>query len=271
MAIARRSAHMNVMVEAAQKAGRALVRDFGEVENLQVSKKGPGDFVSTADHKAEKLILSILEKARPNYTFLMEESGEKKGTDKDFRWIVDPLDGTTNFLHGIPHWAVAIALEKEGEIVAGVIYDPVKDELFTAEKGTGAFVNNRRLRVSPRQNTFDALIVMGTEKSPSFTAEVAAIAPVCSGLRRSGSACLDLAYVAAGRYDAFWERGLHPWDCAAGSLMVREAGGTVTDLSGGKDYIAGRNIIAANATLHAELMKKIRTSPAPAAKASTAS
>lgn len=259
MVFVRRSAHMNVMVDAAEKAGRALVRDFGEVENLQVSRKGPGDFVSTADRKAEQIIVDILQKARPAYGMLLEESGEKKGSDASFRWIVDPLDGTTNFLHGIPHWAVSIALEKDGEIVAGVIYNPINDEMFTADKGTGAFVSNRRLRVAGRQSLGDALVTVGNEKSDTFHHDVGATVMAGASLRRFGSACLDLAYVAAGRFDAFWERGLHPWDSAAGSLIVREAGGYVSDYNGGKDYVHGRTIIAANASIHAELLQKIKS------------
>ncbi len=271
MAIVRRSAHLNVMVEAAEKAGRSLVRDFGEVENLQVSRKGPGDFVSTADHKSEKVIIAVLEKARPDYSFLLEESGEIKKKDSDFRWIVDPLDGTTNFLHGIPHWAISIALEKEGEIVAGVIYDPIKDELYTAEKGTGAYMNNRRMRVAGRNALADSLITVGTEKSATFFGDISATASAVGGIRRMGSACLDLAYVASGRFDAFWERGLHPWDAAAGSLLVREAGGYVTDFDGGKNFIYGRSIIAANSSLHAELIAKLKASGTKTPKASTAS
>ena len=255
----RRSAHLNVMVEAAEKAGRSLVRDFGEVENLQVSKKGPGDFVSTADHKSEKVIRAILEKARPKYGFLMEESGETKGEDKSFRWIVDPLDGTTNFLHGIPHWCISIALEKDKEIVAGVVFDPVKNEIFWAEKGAGAFSSSVRLRVSGRTSLQEALMTVGTDKSDEFLSDISATAPSVSGVRRMGSACLDLCYVAAGRFDAYWERGLKAWDAAAGSLIVKEAGGSVSDLDGGKNYVYGKSILAANATLHSELLKKLKT------------
>ncbi len=266
MVAVRRSAHMNVMVEAVQKAGRALIRDFGEIENLQVSKKGPGDFVSAADLKSEKLILSVLQKARPTYGLLLEEGGEIKGTDKEFSWIVDPLDGTTNFLHGIPHWAVTIALKKGNEIVAGVIYDPIKDELYTAEKGGGAFMNSRRLRVANRRSLVDALLTIGSEKSPTFQHDVIATAPFASGLRRFGSACLDLAYVAAGRFDAYWERGLKPWDAAAGSLMIKEAGGYVTDYEGGKDFVFGGSLIAANSDIHADLLKKLKTTKTTKAK-----
>jgi myo-inositol-1(or 4)-monophosphatase len=247
------------MVEAAEKAGRSLLRDFGEVEQLQVSKKGPGDFVSNADLKSEKIIRATLEKARPKFGFLLEEGGEVKGEDASYRWIVDPLDGTSNFLHGIPHWSVSIALEKDKEIIAGVIYDPVKDELFYAEKGTGAFSNTNRLRVSGRTVLADSLICIGTEKSDTFIDNLRTLVPHVGGLRRSGGACLDLAYVAAGRFEAFFEQGLHPWDAAAGALLVKEAGGKISELNGEKNFIYGRNILAANAALHADMLKKIGT------------
>ncbi|MDD9901504.1 MAG: inositol monophosphatase family protein [Alphaproteobacteria bacterium] len=254
----RRSPHMNVMVEAAEKAGRGLLRDFGEVENLQVSRKGPGDFVSNADLKAEKTVMAVLQKARPKFSFLMEESGETIGEDTANRWIVDPLDGTTNFLHGIPHWAVSIALEKDGEIIAGVIYDPIKDEMFTAEKGVGALMNNRRLRVSGRENLADALLAVGSEKDPAFAPEIVSLQGNCSGIRRNGSACLDLCYVAAGRFDAYWERGLNAWDVAAGALIAKEAGAHVSEIGGGKSFIHGRNsIIAANPRIYPPLAKHI--------------
>lgn len=256
MSIARRSPHLNVMVEAAEKAGRALVRDFGEVENLQVSRKGPGNFVSTADHKSEKTIVAALSKARPSYGFLMEEGGTQAGEDPAMRWIVDPLDGTTNFLHGAPHWCISIALEKDKEIVAGVIYDPVRDEMFWAEKGCGAYVNNRRIRVSSRSTLNEALLAVGTD---SF-AEIGSVAPAFGGVRRMGSACLDLAYVAAGRFDAYWEHGLQPWDKAAGGLIAKEAGALVTSFEGikGHDVVYGNSITAANPALHAELLKALK-------------
>ncbi len=243
---------MNVMVEAAEKAGRALVRDFGEVENLQVSRKGPGDFVSNADHKSEKIILAVLQKARPSYALLMEESGEIKGADAEYRWIVDPLDGTTNFLHGIPHWCVTIALEKSGEVIAGVTYDPIKDELFTAEKGTGAFVNNRRIRVANRTGLEDALIADDVLHPKD------AIAIPAATSRMLGSAALNLAYVAAGRFDGYCGRGPKAWDFAAGSLMVREAGGDVSDHDGGKDFMTKRNIVAGNPAVQGALLKAIQ-------------
>ncbi|MDE1151255.1 MAG: inositol monophosphatase family protein [Micavibrio sp.] len=260
---ARRSANLNVMVEAAEKAGRKLIRDFGEVENLQVSRKGPGDFVSNADLNAEKTIVEMLLKARPNYGFLLEEGGEKPGEDKTFRWIIDPLDGTTNFLHGIPHWCISIALEKDKEIIAGVVYDPIKDEMFYAEKGTGAFVTSKRLRVSARTDLSQSLVAIGgarfgNKHFETFTRELEAVTPHVSATRRFGAAALDLCYVAAGRYDGFWERELNAWDVAAGSLIVKEAGGKVTDMDGGKDFIYGRSIVVGNPAIQGALLKKLQ-------------
>jgi len=252
---ARRSAHINVMIEAAEKAGRALIRDFGEVEQLQVSRKGPGDFVSAADHKSEKILREELLKARPAYGFLFEESGEIKGEDKSYRWIIDPLDGTTNFLHGLPHWCISIALEKDKEIVAAVIHDPIKNETFSAEKGGGAFSNSKRLRVAGRTSLSEALITAGVEQYQKSSMPFADVDGVL--LRRMGSACLDLAYVAAGRFDAYYEGALKPWDAAAGSLLVREAGGYVSELDGGKNFVYGKGIVAANPLLHSELIKKL--------------
>jgi myo-inositol-1(or 4)-monophosphatase len=253
------------MVEAAEKAGRALTRDFGEVEQLQVSRKGPGNFVSNADHKSEKILKEELLKARPGYGFLFEEAGEVKGDDKTYRWIIDPLDGTTNFLHGLPHWAIAIALEKNdggrSEIVAGVIHDPIKNETFYAEKGAGAFSNSKRLRVSGRSTLNDGLIAVGEK----FFTENLSVPEGC-GIRRMGSACLSLAYIAAGRFDAYREAGLSPWDKAAGSLMVREAGGYVSEIDGGKNFVYGKGVLASNPTLHADLLKRF-SSPEPGAKA----
>jgi myo-inositol-1(or 4)-monophosphatase len=246
------SALMNVMVAAARKAGRSLARDFGEVENLQVSVKGPANFVSAADHKAEDIIFKELSKARPGYSFLMEERGDIQGDDKTHRWIVDPLDGTTNFLHGIPHFAISIGLEREGVLVAGVIYNPATDELFTAEKGKGAFLNDRRrLRVAARKTLADAVVVTGIPHRgrpghPRFMQEMQAVMTEVAGLRRSGSAALDLAYLAAGRYDGYWERGLKPWDLAAGIVMVREAGGFVYDVGGTDKALETCNVLAGN-------------------------
>lgn len=262
---ARRSAYLNVMVDAAEKAGRALIRDFGEVEQLQVSKKGPGDFVSAADHKAEKILKEELLKARPTYGFLLEEEGEIKGEDASYRWIIDPLDGTTNFLHGLPHWSISIALEKDGEIVAGVIHDPIKNELFHAEKGGGAFSSSKRLRVSQRLSLVDGLVSVGDKffERDAF--------PSGLGVRRMGSAALSLAYVAAGRFDAYWEVGPKPWDKAAGGLMVKEAGGYVSEIDGGKNFVYGSGILAANPALHTDLLQRFKQVPAQGSvKAKTA-
>jgi myo-inositol-1(or 4)-monophosphatase len=253
-----RSAVVTVMANAALKAARGLLRDFGEVEQLQVSVKGPGDFVSTADLKAERTLKAELTRARPGWGRLFEESGAEPGTDPRHRWIVDPLDGTLNFLHGIPHFAISIAAERDGEIVAGLVYEPVRDEMYWAEKGAGAYVNDRRLRVSARRQLGDALF--GTGMPPSARealdvqlAALAAVRAVSAGVRRMGSAALDLAYVAAGRLDGFWEFGLSPWDMAAGILLVREAGGYVSDLAGGHDMIGTGEILAANDHLHLPL------------------
>ncbi|WP_116654733.1 inositol monophosphatase family protein [Pelagibacterium sediminicola] len=259
-----RSALLNVMVNAALKAGRGLIRDFGEVENLQVSRKGPADFVSVADRRAEKVVMDELMKARPTYSLLMEEGGEVKGTDGMHRWIIDPIDGTTNFLHAIPIFAVAIALERNGEIVGSVIYNPVMDELFTAEKGNGAWLNNRRLRVASRKHMADALLVTGINSQGRNVdalqlRQLAHITPAVSGIRRSGSISIDLAWLAAGRFDGVWEAGLAPWDVAPGLLMVREAGGFVTDYAGGNDAVSKGEVVAANEHLQPALLKAIQT------------
>ncbi|HWE73669.1 MAG TPA: inositol monophosphatase family protein [Stellaceae bacterium] len=266
----RRSALINVMAGAALKAAKGLIRDFGEVEQLQVSVKGPGEFVTAADLKAEKILRAELTKARPGYGFLLEEGGTVKGSDAHHRWIIDPLDGTTNFLHGIPQWAISIALERDDEIVAGMVYEPIRDEAFWAEKGVGAFVNDRRLRVSARRQMGDAVIGTGLPfrergDHPTYLKTLAAVMAATSGVRRPGSAALDLAYVAAGRYDGFWEFGLQPWDIAAGILLVREAGGHVTDINGGNDVLKTGNVLAANDYLHVPLAKLIKESlPSPA-------
>lgn len=252
------------MMRAAEKAARGLIRDFGEVEQLQVSRKGPGDFVSAADKRAESVIFEELRKARPDYGFLMEEGGIVEGTDKSHRWIIDPLDGTTNFLHGIPHWCISIAMESKGEIVAGLILDPVKDELFTAEKNGGAFMRRKRLRVSGRTDMMQATIATGaprrsTESRAQFIREYQSVLSIAPGLRRFGAAALDLAYVAAGRYEGFWERDLQPWDIAAGMLIVREAGGLVCELDDEKKSPMETGcILAANMTIFPELKKALR-------------
>lgn len=248
------SANLNLMIQAARRAARRLVRDFNEVENLQVSVKGVGDFVSNADRKAEQTIRDHLMETRPNYGFLGEEGSVIEGKDPTRRWIVDPLDGTTNFLHGLPHWAISIALEHKGEIVAGLIYDPAKDEMFTAEKGEGAWMNDRRIRVSARREPTQMLLGTGVpfggrEGLPELMGEFARIMPRTAGVRRLGVASLDLAYVAAGRLDGFWERALQPWDIAAGILLVREAGGLVGrigEASEGENPLASGDILAAN-------------------------
>jgi myo-inositol-1(or 4)-monophosphatase len=253
---------LNVMIAAARKAGRALARDFGEVENLQVSRKGPSDFVTSADLKAEKTLFEELSKGRPGYGFLMEERGAVEGSDKTHRWIVDPLDGTTNFLHGIPHFAISIALEREAVIVAGVIYNVARDELFLAEKGQGAYLNDKRLRVSGRGEMRDALFgagapYLGRPGQEQFLREIGRVVAECAGVRRMGAASLDLAYVAAGRFDGFWERNLSAWDVAAGAVIVREAGGFAKEIDGG-DFLETGAIVAANERLLPQLTKILR-------------
>ncbi|MGO7032180.1 inositol monophosphatase [Rhizobium ruizarguesonis] len=263
-----RSALLNVMVQAALKAGKSLGRDFGEVQNLQVSVKGPGDFVSTADRKAEKIVKEELLKARPTYGFLGEESEEIKGTDGAHRWIVDPLDGTTNFLHGIPAFAVSIALERNGEIVAAVVFNPATDELYTAERGGGAFLNDRRLRVAARRALSDCVIgcgvpALGKRNHGKFLVELRHVMGEVAGIRRLGSPTLDLAYVAAGRFDGFWEAELAPWDMAAGILLIREAGGFATDWDGGATMLESGAIVAGNEIIHKALIEVIKR-PVPA-------
>ena len=258
------SANLNVMMKVARKAGRQLVKDFGEVENLQVSKKGPGDFVTRADREAEATIREDLMAARPSYGFWGEEGGEEEGEDPTRRWIVDPLDGTTNFLHGLPHWAVSIALEHKGAIVAGVIYDPVKDEMFYAEKGFGAFVNESRLRVSGRNRMAECLFATGLPWAgrsdlPETLQDLARILPACAGVRRFGSAALDLACVAAGRCDGFWERRLHAWDVAAGIIILKEAGGLIEPLDPSGDLIADGALVCANDAVFDAFAKVVRS------------
>ncbi len=257
------SANLNIMIRAARRAGRSLVRDFREVENLQVSMKGAGDFVSRADLAAERIIREELTGARKTYGWLGEESAEVAGEDPTRRWIVDPLDGTTNFLHGLPHWAVSIALEHKGEIVAGVIYDPAKDELFAAEKGQGAWMNDTRIRVSARSRMIESIFATGLPFGgradlPETLRDLARLLPACAGVRRWGAAALDLAYVAAGRYEGFWERELHPWDMAAGIVILREAGGLVEPLSGSGDILQGGAIIGANPEIFARFAGLLR-------------
>lgn len=257
------SANLNIMIKAARKAGRALVKDFREVENLQVSVKGAGDFVSKADIGAEKIIKDDLMGARPTYGWLAEEGGEEEGQDPTRRWIVDPLDGTTNFLHGLPHWAVSIALEHKGEIVAGVVFDPAKDEMFFAEKGTGAWMNEGRLRVSGRHRMIELIFATGLPFGgradlPETLKDLGRLLPVCAGVRRWGAASLDLAYVASGRYDGFWERRLKPWDVAAGMLIVKEAGGLVEAIRPERNILQHGEIICSNEPIYSTFAKTIR-------------
>lgn len=259
---------LNVMIKAAEKAARSLVRDFGEVEQLQVSQKGPGDFVSAADRRSEEIIFETLKQAHPSYSFLMEESGKVEGENKDYCWIIDPLDGTTNFLHGIPHWAISIALQVKGEVMFALVYDPIKDEMFTAEKNGGAFlrgnITNKRLRVSGRTNLMSSTIATGAPRQSKaskeqFMKEYTAMMGVAPCLRRFGAAALDLAYVAAGRYEAFWERDLKAWDVAAGYLIVKEAGGFISELD--KDTnnpVSTGNILAANQGVFPEVKKVLK-------------
>jgi len=250
------------MVQAATKAGRSLARDFGEVENLQVSLKGPSDFVSSADHKADEILIESLRKARPGYGFLTEESGVIKGSDTTHRWIIDPLDGTTNFLHGIPLFAVSIALEREGELVAGVIYNPILNELYVAENGTGAYLNDRRLRVAARRDLSSAIIGTGggggdTETQRRFITELSGFIGKTAGVRLSGSAAMDLAWVASGRIDGYWQHGLSPWDMAGGMVIAREAGGLVSDPSGRQEIFAAGGIVAGAAPIHRQILAAV--------------
>jgi myo-inositol-1(or 4)-monophosphatase len=258
------SALLQVMIGAARKAGKKLVRDFGEIGELQVSKKGPGDFVSNADLKAEQTLVEELSKARPGYGFLCEERGEVEGSDKTHRWIIDPLDGTTNFLHAIPHFAVNIALEREGQIVAGVTHNPITNDTYWAERGKGAFLNQeKRLRVAARTQLDESLIATGVPFAGKpghglFLKELHQISQRVAGIRRFGSAALDLAWVAAGRYDGYWERNLKPWDIAAGALLILESGGRIT-LAGGEDFtLEDGSLCAANLDLHPLIVERLK-------------
>ncbi len=259
-----RSAIVNVMLKAARKASRSLIRDFGEVENLQVSLKGPGDFVSTADRRAEKIIYDILSSARPGYGFLMEESGAIAGSDKTHRWIVDPLDGTTNFLHGIPLFAVSIALEREGRLQSGLVLDPIADDLFIAERGQGAFLNDRRIRIAARRKPETSVISTGIPHIARgdhelHLRELAPIMQRFAGIRRTGSAALDLSWTAAGRFDVYWERNISAWDMAAGVLIAREAGAIVTDADGHDNMLESGSVLCANEFLHPLVLDIIRS------------
>ncbi|MEM9128546.1 MAG: inositol monophosphatase family protein [Pseudomonadota bacterium] len=257
------SANLNIMQKAARKAGRALTKDFREVENLQVSMKGAGDFVSRADLNAEQILKEELIGARPTYGWLAEEGGEEPGQDPTRRWIVDPLDGTTNFLHGLPHWAVSIALEHKGAIVSGVVYDPAKDEMFFAEKGEGAWLNDTRLRVSGRSRLIECIFATGVPYGgrtdlPDTLQDLARLMPACAGVRRWGSAALDMSYVAAGRYEGFWERNLNAWDLAAGLVILREAGGFAEAADPEGDILTDGSVIAGNAEIFEKFAKIIR-------------
>ena len=264
------------MANAAQKASKRLLRDFNEVEQLQVSVKGPSDFVSQADLRAEATLRDELDKARPGYAFLMEESGASGSDNWAWRWVVDPLDGTTNFLHGIPHWAISIGLERRqpdgaAELAAGLIYAPAVGEMFWAEKGGGAFVNERRLRVSARREFKDAVFATGIPfaavpraRRAAFSRTLGGLMPLVAGIRRFGAAALDLAWVAAGRYDGYWELGINRWDMAAGLIIVREAGGFATDPDGGDPRESG-SVVAANEHLHAKLCEMVQQGSVPGA------
>ncbi|NGM49660.1 inositol monophosphatase [Caulobacter sp. 602-2] len=258
------SALLNVMIDAARKAARGLARDFGEVTELQVSKKGAGDFVTNADLKAEQTLFELLSKARPGYSFLGEERGMVEGTDKTHTWIVDPLDGTTNFMHAIPHFAVNIALQREGEVVAGVTYNPITHDLFWVEKGKGAFLGaEKRLRVAARKHLDESVLAtgvpfVGKPGHGQFLKELHQVSQKVAGVRRFGAASLDLAWVAAGRFDAYWERNLKPWDVAAGVLMVQESGGKVTTIEEHGDPVQGASILASNPELHPQVLKALQ-------------
>ncbi len=258
-----RPAIINVMDRAARRASRNLLRDFGEVEQLQVSRKGAADFVSAADIRAEEKLREELGRARPEFGFLGEEGGATVAGDGIHRWIVDPLDGTTNFLHGLPHFAISIGLERQGEIIAGVVYEPLRDELYWAERNGGAWLNDRRLRVSARSHLPDSVIAtgipfLGAGDHRRYLATLEAMMKEVAGIRRFGVASLDLAYVAAGRFDGFWEYGLKPWDIAAGIIIVREAGGFISDFDGGNTMMTSGNVLAANDQLHRPLQKLIK-------------
>ncbi len=262
------SALINVMLAAARKAGRSLARDFGEVEQLQVSLKGPANFVSAADHRAEEILYQELTRVRPGYGLLMEERGVVEGADRSHRFIVDPLDGTTNFLHGIPLFAISIGLEREGELIAGLIYNPASNEVFAAERGKGAYLNDRRrLRVAARTELADCVVVTGIPHRgrpghEDFLREAGLIMSASAGLRRTGSAALDLAWTAAGRFDGYWERNLYAWDLAAGIVILREAGGYVSDAEGGQRMLETGSVVAANEAIHGKLLKLIKTTGA---------
>ena len=248
------------MVKACRKASKTIIRDFGEIENLQVSLKGPGDFVTASDKKVEKILINELQEARPSYSILSEEIGQINN-DKSFKWIIDPIDGTANFLHGIPHFAISIGLEHDDEIICGIVYDPIKDEMFVAEKGNGSYLNNQRMRVSSRSKLKDCIVFTGGPKVESKNKELALeeykkiSSKILIPIRKLGSASLDMAYVAAGRCDGFWQRNLNYWDIAAGIVLVKEAGGFVTDFEGENRYVENKTILATNSRISKEMIE----------------
>ena len=256
------SANINVMVKACRKASKNIIRDFGEIEKLQVSLKGPGDFVSASDKRVEKILIEELLKARPNFSILSEEAGSiNNSKDEGFKWIIDPIDGTANFLHGVPHFAISVGLERNKEIISGIIYDPIKDEMFTAEKGNGSYLNNHRMRVSARSKLKDCILFTGGPKYDSSEKEISLeeykkfSSKVHTPIRKLGSASLDIAYVAAGRCDGFWQRNLNYWDIAAGIILVKEAGGYITDFNGEDKYIEKKTILATNSKINKEMIE----------------
>ena len=257
------SANINVLVKACRKASKTLIRDFGEIENLQVSLKGPGDFVTASDIKVEKILIDELQKARPNYSILSEEVGEINN-DESFKWIIDPIDGTANFLHGIPHFAISIGLEQDGEIICGIIYDPIKDEMFVAEKGNGSYLNNQRIRVSSRSKLKDCIIFTGGPKKEEKDRETSLkeyynfSSKVQIPIRKLGSAALDMAYVAAGRCDGFWQKYLSYWDIAAGIILVKESGGFVTDYYGENKYLENKTLLVTNSKINKEMVEVLK-------------
>jgi myo-inositol-1(or 4)-monophosphatase len=239
------SANLNIMIKASDKASKILIRDFGEIEKLQVSKKGPRDFVTNSDLKAEKIIIEELEKARPNYSFISEERGIKTNKDSENTWIIDPIDGTINFLHGVPHFAISIALKSKNEIVSGLIYDPIKDEMFFAEKNNGAFFNNQRIRVSNKNNIDDCLFATGGKLKTE----------VDFPTRKTGCAALDLAYVASGRYDGYFQKDINLWDIAAGIILIKESGGAINDID--LSNHENINVIASNSNIGPKFKEKL--------------
>tara|TARA_B100000678_G_scaffold41128_1_gene30651 strand:- start:488 stop:1282 length:795 start_codon:yes stop_codon:yes gene_type:complete len=259
------SPNINVMVKACRKAAKILIRDFGEVEKLQVSLKGPGDFVTVSDKRVEKILIDELQRARPNYSILSEEIGLIK-KDEEFKWIIDPIDGTANFLHGIPHFGISIGLEHNKEIICGIIYDPIKNEMFFAEKGNGSYLNDQRMRVSARSKLMDCIIFTGgpsfksndEDKKLSLKEYEKFSSKVGTPLRKMGSASLDMAYVAAGRCDGFWQRNLNYWDIAAGIILVKEAGGFVTDFNGNDKYIENKNILVTNSKINEQMIEILK-------------